>query len=67
MSKVKKDNWENRQDNMMCIKCMHYSPKKNSVGRCRRHAPAMVGFPVVFDTDWCGDFRLNENSVKGKL
>lgn len=27
-------------------------------GRCRRHAPTMNGFPVVYDTDWCGDHRL---------
>ena len=30
------------------------------IGRCRRHAPTMSGFPVVFDTDWCGDHKLDE-------
>lgn len=24
------------------------------LGRCRKHAPTMQGFPVVFETDWCG-------------
>lgn len=31
------------------------------VGRCRRHAPTMNGYPVVFVNDWCGDPKLNEN------
>ena len=31
------------------------------VGRCRRHAPTMNGYPVVFVQDWCGDHKLNEN------
>ena len=32
-----------------------------SIGRCRRHAPTMNGYPVVFVKDWCGDHKLNEN------
>jgi len=31
-----------------------------SIGRCRRHAPTMNGYPVVFTTDWCGDHKLDE-------
>jgi hypothetical protein len=31
------------------------------VGRCRRHAPTMNGYPVVFVNDWCGDHRIDEN------
>jgi len=38
-------------------------PKTYSIGRCRRHAPTMNGFPVVFVNDWCGDHKLNENKV----
>ncbi len=30
------------------------------VGRCRRHAPTMSGYPVVFEHDWCGEHRLDE-------
>lgn len=30
------------------------------IGRCRRHAPTMSGFPAVFPMDWCGDHRLDE-------
>jgi hypothetical protein len=31
------------------------------LGRCRRHAPTMAGWPVVFVNDWCGDHKLDEN------
>jgi hypothetical protein len=25
----------------------------------------MAGFPAVFDTDWCGDHKLDETKIKG--
>jgi hypothetical protein len=31
------------------------------LGRCRRHAPTMNGYPVVFANDWCGDHKIDEN------
>lgn len=34
------------------------------MGRCRRHAPAMGGYPVVMVNDWCGDHRLDENKFR---
>jgi len=34
-----------------------------TLGRCRRHAPTMSGYPVVFEHDWCGDHKLDENKV----
>jgi hypothetical protein len=34
-----------------------------TVGRCRRHAPTMNGYPVVYMSDWCGDHKLNENAI----
>jgi hypothetical protein len=33
------------------------------VGRCRRHAPTMNGYPVVFEDDWCGDHKLDESKI----
>lgn len=33
------------------------------IGRCRRRAPTMAGFPVVFRTDYCGEHKLDENRV----
>ena len=32
-------------------------------GRCRRHAPTMAGYPAVFENDWCGDHKLDENKI----
>lgn len=64
------DPWKHRSLTMSCVTCMWYVEKvteppsidlKNSLGRCRRHAPVMSGYPVVFGTDWCGDHKLNEN------
>ena len=33
------------------------------IGRCRRHAPTMNGYPVIFMSDWCGDHKLDENKI----
>jgi hypothetical protein len=33
------------------------------LGRCRRRAPTMSGYPAVFETDWCGDHKLDENKI----
>jgi len=58
------DPWMHRSVNMKCQSCMWHCPKDDtSVGRCRRHAPTMNGYPVVFITDWCGDHKLNERSL----
>ncbi len=40
-----------------------FTPQVYHVGRCRRHAPTMNGYPVVFVNDWCGDHKLNENKI----
>lgn len=73
------DPWAFRSAGMLCDTCMFFVRKKivvNSVdgnrcgeeidgpvGRCRRHAPTMNGYPVVYPSDWCGDHKLNENSI----
>ena len=65
------DNWVHRSEGMVCATCMFYVPKAlrdeadgvSDVGRCRRHAPTMSGFPVVFETDWCGDHKLDEEKI----
>jgi hypothetical protein len=61
-----KDHWV--QGEAACDTCMYFvcKPIKNSIfderdewlGRCRRHAPALGGYPVVFSNDWCGDHKL---------
>lgn len=55
------DPWAGRALGMRCHTCMFYVPKSdtgNKIGRCRRHAPTMSGFPIVYPVDWCGDHRL---------
>ncbi len=68
-----KDNWSYRSIGMQCRTCIYFVRKAlrdedgNSVetiiGRCRRRAPTMNGFPVVFETDWCGDHKLDEEKI----
>lgn len=64
-----KDPWKHRSSGMKCSTCMWYVEKVvppvtkvgyQHVGRCRRHAPSMGGYPVVYPADWCGDHRLDE-------
>lgn len=59
------DPWAHRSEGMRCKTCMWFVRKQPSdtVGRCRRHAPTMNGYPVVFITDWCGDHKLNETTL----
>lgn len=63
-----KDPWERRSAGMVCSTCISYVNKQHEgadspVGRCRKHAPTMSGYPVVFPADWCGDHRLDEGKV----
>ena len=65
------DNWKHRSKNMTCLTCMYFVVKETdlildvNLGRCRRHAPTMSGFPAVFQTDWCGDHKIDENKLDG--
>ena len=36
---------------------------RGAIGRCRRNAPTMKGFPIVFEQDWCGEHRIDENKI----
>lgn len=64
-----KDPWIHRSKGMSCATCIWFVKKEATVeaekvvGRCRRHAPTMNGYPVVFTADWCGDHRIDENKV----
>ena len=62
------DPWIHRSNGMRCKTCIWFVSKKSAItetqiGRCRRHAPTMGGYPVVYMTDWCGDHRLDENKI----
>lgn len=70
------DPWTHRSEKMRCRTCMwftekvvkpmppHVVPGESSslriLGRCRRHAPTMSGYPAVYTDDWCGDHKLDE-------
>jgi hypothetical protein len=59
------DNWKHRSKFMSCATCMWFvlkEGKREGLGRCRRNAPTMGGFPAVFVTDWCGNHKIDENS-----
>jgi hypothetical protein len=61
-----KDPWARRSDGMKCESCMWFAPKGGpdaTLGRCRRRAPTMNGYPVVFQSDWCGDHKLDEEKL----
>ena len=65
------------QDLMKCKTCTYFMPKvaridprgpnmqapTYDVGCCRRYAPTMSGYPVVFVNDWCGDHKLDEGKL----
>ena len=52
------DNWKHRSQTMRCRFCMYFVIKDGSLGRCRKHAPTLDGWPAVFASDWCGDYKL---------
>ena len=63
------DPWKHRSKFMRCQTCMWFvlkvpvttSPEQGTrIGRCRKHAPTMEGYPVVFESDWCGAHKLDE-------
>lgn len=58
------DLWKHKATGMRCHTCMYFVPKDGKLGRCRRHAPTMSGFPVVFDMDFCGDHKLDKDISK---
>lgn len=66
------DPWRHRSIGMRCRKCMWFVVKETGIrkddgrgalGRCRKHAPTMNGFPAVFAEDWCGDHKLDETKL----
>jgi hypothetical protein len=77
------DNWKHRSKHMRCNTCMWYVDKVSGhiteqdslkvangcgkVGRCRRRAPTLDGFPVMYDSDWCGDHKLDEEKVDQRM
>jgi hypothetical protein len=68
------DPWAHRSAGMRCKTCMWFVRKLTTephpgvdstgiLGRCRRHAPTMSGYPAVFEHDWCGEHKLDETKL----
>ena len=67
------DPWIHRSAGLRCETCLWFIVKESTrptrpdprgkIGRCRRRAPSMNGYPVVFQTDWCGDHKLDEEKL----
>jgi hypothetical protein len=66
------DNWAHRSSKMVCGTCMWFThkllpykaePGVVSIGRCRKHAPTLNGWPVLYENDWCGDHKLDETKA----
>ena len=63
------DCWKGRSKEMICKTCMFFvgkgkvSREKGMIGRCRRRAPSMNGFPVVWERDWCGVLNISAISA----
>ena len=62
------DNWKHHSKGMLCVTCMWFVKKVNQegpskIGRCRRRAPSLSGWPVMFLSDWCGDHKLDEGKI----
>jgi hypothetical protein len=75
MGGLSPDPWKHRSSEMSCGMCMYYVEKdlspgpnrpqpRGPLGRCRRHAPTLSGYPAVFGSDWCGDHKLNEEKAR---
>jgi hypothetical protein len=73
---MREDNWMHKSACMRCLTCAFFVPKtKNDpgfldepvLGRCRKHAPTLNGWPAVFENDWCGDHKLDENKLSAHL
>jgi hypothetical protein len=57
------DFWRHRSGTMRCRTCIFWAVKGQGLGRCRRHAPTLSGWPAVFALDWCGDHKLDETKL----
>ena len=72
--RVHKDEWRHRSEGMKCGTCIWFVLKEKQsdmprpmhakeIGRCRRHAPTINGYPATYLNDWCGDHRIDENKI----
>jgi len=70
---IQEDRWARRNKHMRCKTCMYWVPKTPleklsndewpPLGRCRRNAPTMRGWPALYQDDWCGEHKIDENKI----
>ena len=61
---MEEDNWKHRSAKMKCQTCMWFVPKGGGdLGRCRKRAPTLNGWPAVYTMDWCGDHKLDDTTA----
>lgn len=48
---------------MWFVKKAKVDGSDSNLGRCRKHAPTMSGYPAVFINDWCGDHKIDEEKL----
>ena len=61
---MNEDNWKHKADTMRCKTCMWWVPKGDGpLGRCRKNAPTLDGWPAVYAGDWCGDHKLDGDKL----
>jgi len=56
------DNWADKAA-FVCATCMWFMVKgpvfgHSDMGRCRKKAPTLQGWPAMFSTDFCGDHKI---------
>jgi len=56
-----KDNWIHKSIEMICKNCMNFCNF-----RCRKRAPTLNGWPAVYETDWCGDHKLDKHYMQNR-
>ena len=78
MKNANSDCWKDRKKGMVCSTCIFFVEKtplfdyksidmpvdsRGRFGRCRHNAPTIKGFVPGFESDWCGEHRLDENKL----
>lgn len=65
---MKQDNWPSHEQTHTCKFCMWFVNKNQTVlGRCRKRAPTLDGWPAVYESDWCGEHKMDGSHLDYKI
>jgi hypothetical protein len=42
----------------LCVNCQYFKAEGPNFGRCRIRAKTYDGFPMVVNTEWCGEWKM---------